>query len=80
MSRQRAASVVAALDARGVDPSDLKSIGVGEAKAVVPETATDAERQQDRKVVVKAIEDATEWATYQKSDIPVKKAPVKKKK
>ncbi len=80
LSRQRAASVVAALDARGVDPSDLKSIGVGEAKAVVPETATDAERQQDRKVVVKAIEDATEWATYQKSDIPVKKAPVKKKK
>ena len=78
LSRRRAQSVVAALDARGVDPSDLKSIGVGEAKAVVPETASDAERQQDRKVVVKAIEDATEWATYQKSDVPVKKAAVKK--
>ncbi|OWK74698.1 hypothetical protein CBW16_04655 [Flavobacteriaceae bacterium JJC] len=78
LSRRRAQSVVAALDARGVDASDLKSIGVGEAKAVVPETATDAERQQDRKVVVRAIEDATEWATYQKSDVPVKKAAVKK--
>ena len=80
LSRRRAASVVAALDARGVDPSDLKSIGVGEAKAVVPENSTDAERQQDRKVVVRAIEDATEWATYQKTDVPVKKAPAKKKK
>jgi OOP family OmpA-OmpF porin len=73
LSRRRAASVVAALDARGVDASDLKSIGVGEAKAVVPENASDAERQQDRKVVVRAIEDATEWGTYQKSDIPAKK-------
>ncbi|MGZ5210805.1 MAG: OmpA family protein [Kaistella sp.] len=73
LSRRRAASVVAALDARGVDASDLKSIGVGEAKAVVPESASDAERQQDRKVVVRAIEDATEWGTYQKSDIPAKK-------
>lgn len=80
LSRQRAASVVSALDARGVDVNSLKSIGVGEAKAVVPETATDAERQQDRKVVVRAIEDATEWATYKKSDVVTKKAPAKKKK
>lgn len=80
LSRRRAASVVSALDARGVDASALKSIGVGEAKAVVPESASDAERQQDRKVVVRAIEDATEWSTYQKSDVPVKKAPAKKKK
>jgi OOP family OmpA-OmpF porin len=80
LSRRRAAAVVAALDARGVDANALKSIGVGEAKAVVPETASNEERQQDRKVVVRAIEDNTEWSTYQKSDVPVKKAPAKKKK
>ena len=80
LSQRRAEAVVKALDARGVDAGALKSIGVGEAKAVVPETATDAERQQDRKVVVRAIEDATEWGTYKKSDVvvPVKKAPAKK--
>ena len=76
LSRRRAASVVSALDARGVDATSLKSIGVGETKAVVPENASNDERQQDRKVVVKAIEDATEWATYKKSDVV---APAKKK-
>lgn len=75
LSQRRAASVVSALDSRGVDATSLKSIGVGEAKAVVPENASNDERQQDRKVVVKAIEDATEWATYKKSDVitPAKK-------
>jgi OOP family OmpA-OmpF porin len=77
LSKRRAAAVVAALDARGVDPTSLKSRGVGEAKAMVPETASDAERQQDRKVVVKHIDDATEWATYTKSDVEVKKAAKK---
>ena len=76
LSQRRAASVVSALDARGVDATSLKSIGVGEAKAVVPENASNDERQQDRKVVVKAIEDATEWATYKKSDVVT---PAKKK-
>ncbi|MBW8361541.1 MAG: OmpA family protein [Kaistella sp.] len=79
LSRRRAAAVVAALDARGVDANALKSIGVGESKAVISESASDAERQQDRKVVVRAIEDNTEWSTYQKSDVPVK-APAKKRK
>ncbi|UFH31021.1 OmpA family protein [Chryseobacterium sp. C-71] len=81
LSRERAAAVVAALDARGVDTNALKSIGVGEAKATVSEKATDAERQVDRKVVVKAIEDAAEWNAIKKrdyEDAPVKKAPVKK--
>ncbi len=73
LSRKRAASVVSALDARGVDATSLKSIGVGEEKAVVPENASNTERQQDRKVVVKAIEDATEWATYKKSDVSTSK-------
>jgi len=77
LSRRRAAAVVAALDARGVDAGSLKSIGVGEEKAVVPENASDAERQQDRKVVVRAIEDATEWAKYQKSDVVIKKSGTK---
>ena len=40
---------------RGVAPSQLKSKGVGEAEATVPETASDAERLQDRKVEVKAL-------------------------
>ena len=87
LSRQRAASVVAALDSRGVDPSALKSIGVGKAKATVPATASDAERQVDRKVVVTAVEDAAQWNALKKRDYedaaPVKvkkKAPAKKKK
>lgn len=79
LSRRRAAAVVTALDSRGVDATSLKSIGVGEAKAVVPENASNDERQQDRKVVVRAIEDAAEWATYKKSDVVVKKAAPKKK-
>ena len=40
---------------RGVPSSQLKSKGVGEAEATVPETASDAERLQDRKVEVKAL-------------------------
>jgi len=81
LSRERAAAVVAALDARGVDANALKSVGVGKAKATVPATATDAERQVDRKVVVKAIENADEWNALKKKDYedaPVKKAPAKK--
>ncbi|MCL1867906.1 MAG: OmpA family protein [Paludibacter sp.] len=71
LSQARAAAVVAALEKRGVNPAQLKSIGVGEANAVVPETASDAERQQDRKVVVKSPTDE-EWATYGKSDVKKK--------
>ena len=83
LSRERAAAVVAALDARGVDPNALKSIGVGESKATVSEKASDAERQVDRKVVVKAIEDAAEWESIKKrdyEDAPAKKTTTKKKK
>ncbi|TDX84325.1 OmpA family protein [Epilithonimonas xixisoli] len=84
LSRQRAASVVAALEAKGVNPSQLKSIGVGERDAKVSEKATDAERQADRRVVVEAVNGAA-WEALQKSDLPVvekkvvKKAPAKKK-
>ena len=76
LSRQRAASVVAALEARGVAPEQLKSRGVGEAKATVAETASDAERLSDRRVVVEAIS-AADWDAIQKSDVP---APKKSKK
>ncbi|MCW3162033.1 OmpA family protein [Chryseobacterium oryctis] len=86
LSRERAAAVVAALDARGVDANALKSIGVGESKATVSEKASDAERQVDRKVVVTAIENDAEWNAIKKrdyEDAPVKKAtkkaPAKKK-
>jgi len=81
LSRERAASVVAALDARGVDADALKSVGVGESKATVAETASDAERQKDRIVKVIPIEDMNEWNAMKKKDYedaPVKKAPAKK--
>ncbi len=77
LSRQRAAAVVSALEARGVDAARLKSIGIGEQEAKVAETATDAERESDRKVIVRAIS-GSEWETYKKSDLPA--TPVKKAK
>ena len=81
LSRERAAAVVNALEARGVSSNQLKSKGVGEANAVVPETATDAERMTDRKVVVTAVDKAA-FDAMDKSDVPVviKKAakPAKK--
>ena len=78
LSRRRAASVVQALEARGVNTNQLKSKGVGERDAVVPESASDAERMKDRKVVVEAI-DPSAWEALQKSDLPVvKKKTVKK--
>ena len=70
LSRQRAAAVVNALEARGVSSNQLKSKGVGEANAVVPETATDAERMTDRKVVVTAVDKAA-FDAMDKSDLPV---------
>jgi len=79
LSRERAAAVVAALDARGVDANALKSIGVGKAKATVPATASDTERQVDRKVVVTAVEDAAQWNAIQKRDY-ADPTPVKVKK
>ena len=84
LSRERAAAVVAALDARGVDANALKSIGVGKTKATVPATASDAERQVDRKVVVTAVEDMNQWNALKKRDyddptpVKVKKATKKK--
>ena len=81
LSRERAAAVVNALEARGVSSNQLKSKGVGEANAVVSETATDAERMTDRKVVVTAVDKAA-FDAMDKSDLPVviKKAakPAKK--
>ncbi|AYN00375.1 OmpA family protein [Chryseobacterium sp. 3008163] len=88
LSRQRAAAVVAALEARGINPNTLKSIGIGSQEATVPAKASDAERMVDRKVVVRAIS-GSEWETYKKNDMEVakpvvkkatKKAPAKKKK
>ncbi|WP_370897346.1 OmpA family protein [Chryseobacterium gossypii] len=85
LSRQRAAAVVAALESRGVNGSQLKSVGVGERDATVSEKASDAERMVDRKVVVEAVNGAA-WDALKKSDLEVvekkttvKKAPAKKK-
>nr|AAT70756.1 OmpA [Riemerella anatipestifer] len=79
LSRERAASVVAALEARGVSPSQLKSKGVGSAEATVPASASNEERMKDRKVVVEAISGSA-WEALQKSDLPVVKKKVVKKK
>ena len=79
LSRQRAAAVVNALEARGVNTNQLKSKGVGEANATVSEKASDAERMVDRKVVVTAVDQAA-FDAMEKSDLPVvKKTTVKKK-
>ncbi|MBW8358427.1 MAG: OmpA family protein [Weeksellaceae bacterium] len=67
LSQRRAAAVVEALEARGVSPSSLKSMGVGEQDATVPESASDAERLKDRKVIVKPADAAT-WDAMQKRD------------
>lgn len=67
LSRRRAASVVAALESRGVSANQLKSKGVGKAEAVVDEKASDAERMKDRKVVVSAV-DAAAWDAIKKRD------------
>ena len=79
LSRKRAAAVVGALEARGVNTNQLKSIGVGEQKAQVAETASNEERMKDRKVVVTAA-DSDAWEAMQKSDLPVVKKKVVKKK
>mgnify|MGYP002718248584 CR=1 FL=1 len=78
LSRERAASVVKALEARGVNPNQLKSVGVGKRDAKVPATASDAERQADRKVVVEAVNGAA-WDALRKSDLPVVEKKVVKK-
>ncbi|KIA89831.1 OmpA family protein [Kaistella jeonii] len=70
LSRERAAAVVNALEARGVSATQLKSKGVGEANAVVSEKASDAERMTDRKVVVTAVDRAA-FDAMDKSDLPV---------
>ena len=79
LSRERAAYIVKALEQRGVADSQLKSTGVGEKEAVVPETASDEERARDRKVVVEAIDGAA-WEALQKSDLPIVKKKIVKKK
>lgn len=68
ISKQRAAAVVKALEERGVNPSQLKSKGVGSAEAKVPVTASDADRLQDRRVEVKYVTGA-EWDTLAKDDV-----------
>ena len=78
LSKQRAASVVNALEKKGVNTTQLKSVGVGERDATVAETASDAERLVDRKVVVEAVSGAA-WDALQKSDLPVVKKKVVKK-
>ena len=70
LSRERAAAVVKALEERGVEHSQLKSKGVGFEFAEVPVTASDAEREKDRKVEVKYVT-GSEWDALTKSDVPV---------
>ena len=78
LSRERAAAVVKALEERGVSENQLKSKGLGSQEATVPVTASDAERQKDRRVEVKFVEGA-EWEALKKSDVPVATKKVVKK-
>lgn len=78
LSRSRAAEVVKELEKRGVNPSQIKSKGVGEAEATIPETASDDERLEDRRVQVQYILDA-DWDSIPKNDIPTKKIIKRKK-
>lgn len=71
LSRARAAEVVKELEKRGVDPSQIKSKGVGESEAKVAESASDEARLQDRKVEVRYVLDS-EWNSIPKNDIPTK--------
>ena len=80
LSKERAAAVVKALEERGVSVNQLKSTGVGSKDAKYPATATDAEREADRKVVVEHKAGA-EFDALPKSDVqkPVKKVSKKRK-
>ena len=78
LSRERAAAVVKALEARGVNEHQLKSTGVGSREAVVPVDASNAEREKDRKVVVQAI-DKDAFDALKKSDLPIVKKKVANK-
>ncbi|MFT4094315.1 MAG: OmpA family protein [Niabella sp.] len=80
LSKQRAKAVMDALEARGVSTDQLKSMGIGEQEAIVAEDASDEERQADRKVVVKSINNEDEWKIIKKSDAKTRAVPVKKKK
>ena len=70
--------MVKALEERGVSENQLKSKGLGSQEATVPVTASDAERQKDRRVEVKFVEGA-EWETLKKSDVPAAAKKVVKK-
>lgn len=68
LSRRRARAVVVELEKRGVNPNQLKSRGLGSKNAVVPVTASNEERQSDRKVTVEYIT-GSEWKALPKSDV-----------
>ena len=68
LSRRRARAVMLELEKRGVNPNQLKSRGLGSKNAVVPVTASNEERQSDRKVTVEYITGA-EWKALPKSDV-----------
>ena len=78
LSKQRAAAVEKALEERGVAANQLRSTGVGSRDAKFPVTASNEEREADRKVVIEAVNGAA-WEALQTSDSPiVKKKTVKK--
>jgi len=77
LSKERAAAVVKALEERGVSPDVLKSIGIGSQDATVPASASNEERQKDRKVIVRSIS-SDEFKIMKKNDLPASK-PAKKR-
>lgn len=80
LSKERARMVVSELEKRGVSTDQLKFVGIGDQFAVVPETASNEERLQDRKITIRFVS-AEEWnAIPDNKDVEVKKTSIKEKK
>ncbi len=61
LSARRAAAVVQALEERGVPTDMLKSRGVGKKATTLPTTATEKQREGDRKVTIELILNMEYW-------------------
>ena len=61
LSMRRARAVYNALIARGVSPDMIRYKGFGKRVALIPATASDLDREGDRKVVIETVTNAAVW-------------------
>lgn len=61
LSNRRARAVYNALIARGVSPDMIRYKGFGKRVALIPATASDLDREGDRKVVIETVTNAAVW-------------------